>query len=180
MHTTARAEPSVCRISQLRITPAKSGAAAGGIGQAIIFTNVGQTSCAMSGYPGIAALDAQGIQVAQARRQPSRMLCGARGAGRIPVVSLAPGHVASAKIGGGDASKRSATPCPAYPAFLVTPPGETHSVQMLAGTAGADSPGFQGRVSISVNSVVPGATGDGRFDLNRCRGRCSDLLRTPF
>jgi Protein of unknown function (DUF4232) len=45
------------QISQLRISPGPSGVAAGNIGQAILFTNLNEIPCTMSGYPGVAALN---------------------------------------------------------------------------------------------------------------------------
>jgi hypothetical protein len=157
--TTVVIGQSTCRISQLRISPGNSGAAAGSIGQTILFTNVGQMACIMTGYPGVAALDAQGNQVVQARRQLSGMTGGLQTSGAIPVVTLAPDQVASAEIEGGDNPIGTATSCPTYPAFLVTPPGETHSAQIVAGVAGAGTPGFQGCQGVAVNPVVPGTTG---------------------
>lgn len=151
---------STCRINQLRISPGKAGAAAGNIGQTIVFTNVGESACIMTGYPGVAALDAQGHQVVQAQRRRSGMLGGLQNSGTpIPVVTLAPGQMASAEIEGGDNPIGAATSCPTYPSFLVTPPGETHSAQISAGVAGSGAPGFQGCGTISVNPVVQGTTG---------------------
>ncbi len=73
--------------------------------------------------------------------------------------TLQPGQVASAVIEGVDHPLGSATSCPIYPAFLVTPPDETHSVTITAGLAGGDNPGFYGCAPISVNPVVAGTSG---------------------
>lgn len=147
---------SRCQIDQLRIAPGKSGAAAGNIGQTVLFTNVGQTSCTMTGYPGVAALGAQGNQIVQAQRKPSGMLGGLPSGSPIPIVNLAPGQIASAEIEGGDVSTGT---CPSYPSFLVTPPGETRSATVTAGASGSNLPGFTACGAISVNPVVPGMTG---------------------
>jgi len=149
----------MCRIGQLRIQPGRSGAAAGSAGQTILFTNVGATTCSLSGYPGVAALDAGSNQVVQARRSLNGMLGGVDVGTAVPVVALSPGQVASAEIEGGDSPTAPATSCPTYPAFLVTPPGETRSERITAGVAGANGPGFPGCQTISVNPVVPGSTG---------------------
>ncbi len=157
--TLAPAPAPRCLTGQLRIQPGRSGAAAGSIGQAILFTNVDGTTCSLSGYPGVAALDAGGNQVVQARRSLNGMLGGVDVGTAAPDVDLGPGQVASAEIEGGDNPTLPATSCPVYPAFLVTPPDDTHSVRISAGVAGANSPGFQGCGTISVNPVVPGSTG---------------------
>jgi hypothetical protein len=114
----------------------------------------------MNGYPGVAALDAQGNQVVQARRQLTGMLGGLQNTGTpIPVVTLTPGQVASAEVEGTDNPIGTATTCTYYPSFLVTPPGETRSVQVAAGLAGSSTPGFPGCTPININPVVPGITG---------------------
>lgn len=158
--TTSAATQSACQISQLRILPGASGGAVGNVGQTILFTNVSQTTCTMSGYPGVAALDAQANQVAQAQREPTGMLGGLQNTGvPIPLVKLTPGEGASAEVEGTDNPLGTATSCPYYPSFLVTPPGETHSVKVTAGLEGSSIPGFPGCTPIGVNPVVPGMTG---------------------
>jgi Protein of unknown function (DUF4232) len=57
----------------------------------VTFTNTGSAACRIQGYPGAAALNAAGKQIQQAAR--------ATGV-RIPLVTLAPGQVASAEITG--------------------------------------------------------------------------------
>lgn len=157
--TTVAVAQTVCHLGQLRIAAGPSGAASGAAKQTILFTNVGRTTCSMTGYPGVAALNARGDQIAQAQRQLNGMLGGVYLGTTPPMVTLQPGQVASAEIEGVDHPLGSATSCPIYPAFLVTPPDETHSVTITAGVAGGDSPGFFGCVRISVNPVVPGPTG---------------------
>jgi hypothetical protein len=125
-----------------------------------VFTNVGQTTCTMSGYPGVAALDAQGNQAAQAVRHETGMMGGLpNDSSPILLVTLAPGQMASAEIEGTDIPPGTATTCVGYPSFLVTPPGETHSVRVVVPTVNNSYGGFPGCYPISVNPVVPGATG---------------------
>ena len=158
--TTTVVTQSACQITQLRIMPGASGGAVGNVGQTILFTNESQTTCTMSGYPGVAALDAQGNQVAQAQRKLTGMLGGLQNTGTpIPLVTLTPGEVASAEVEGTDNPIGTAASCTYYPSFLVTPPGETHSVKVSAGLAGSSIPGFPGCTPIGVNPVVPGSTG---------------------
>jgi hypothetical protein len=158
--TGAVARYSPCRIGQLRIAPGRSGAAAGNIGQTIVFTNVSEEICSITGYPGVAALDAQGNQIVQAQRRLNGMLGGLPNSkSTIPIVTLAPGEVASAEVEGGDVPVGSETTCPTYPSFLVTPPAETHSAIVSVGATGSNAPGFQGCEATTVNPVVPGTTG---------------------
>jgi Domain of unknown function (DUF4232) len=111
------------------------------------------------GYPGVAALNANGVHVARAERRMNGMFGGVFVGTTAPLVTLQSGQTASAEIEGGDHPVGSATSCPVYPRFLVTPPGDTHSVAITAGLAGGDRPGFFGCVPIIVNPVVPGLSG---------------------
>ncbi len=148
-----------CQSSQLRVAAGKSGAAGGSAGQTILFTNIGQHACSLVGYPGVAPLNAQGVQLAQAQRRLNGMLGGVLVGTTTPLVTLQSGQTASAEIEGVDHPVGSATSCPVYPRFLVTPPGETHSVAITAGVAGGNQPGFFGCAPIIVNPVVPGTSG---------------------
>jgi Protein of unknown function (DUF4232) len=149
-----------CGVAQLRIQAGEGGGAAGNVGQTVVFMNVGQTTCTMGGYPGVAALNARGNQVAQAVRHPTGMIGGLpNDSSPIPVVTLAPGQTASAEIEGSDLPPGTATTCVGYPAFLVTPPGETHSVRVAVPTVNNSYGGFPGCYPISVNPVVSGDTG---------------------
>jgi hypothetical protein len=89
----------------------------------ITFTNVGSAICRTRGYPGLAALDSSGHQIKQAVR-------GKAANGQTPLITLAPGQVASAEITGNTASCSSLTK---IAAFLVTAPDQRTSVR-LAGS----------------------------------------------
>jgi hypothetical protein len=118
----------------------------------LVFTNESQATCSLSGYPGVAGLDAQGVQVVQAQRTLNGYLGGLPpGTTAPPTVSLAPGQTASAVVEGTDMPLGSATSCPSYPALLVTPPDLTDSVHLEAALPGC-SP-------IQVHPVVPGSSG---------------------
>jgi hypothetical protein len=151
----------LCRTSQLRIQPGSEGGAAGNAGLTVVFTNVSRTTCTMNGYPGVAALDAQGSQVVQAERRETGMMGGlANDTSSVPFVTLAPGQAASAEIEGSDVPLGTALTCVDYPSFLITPPGEIHAVRMAAAMVNSTGyGGFPGCRPISVNPVVPGATG---------------------
>lgn len=71
----------------------------GHVGLPILFTNAGPRTCVLARYPGVAALDASGTQVAQAQRTPNGYL--GRAAHRLdgpPVVELAVDQTASALV----------------------------------------------------------------------------------
>ena len=157
--TTVAVHAAACQVSQLRIAAGRSGAAGGSAGQTTLFTNVGHTACSLTGYPGVAALSAQGVHVAQAQRRMSGMLGGIPVGTTTPSVTLESGQTASAEIEGIDRPLGAAVSCPIYPTFLVTAPGETHSVAITAGVAGGNQPGFLGCAPITVNPVVPGMSG---------------------
>ena len=148
---------SPCDVSGIRISAGIAQGAAGNAGQTIVFTNVGRSPCVIGGYPGVAALSAQGSQLAQAQRKPTGMMGGLlpNSGPLLPVTTLAPGRSASAEIEGSDVAPQGVTTCATYPAFLVTPPGDTQSVKVTLAAGEA----FPGCVPISVNPVVPGTTG---------------------
>jgi Protein of unknown function (DUF4232) len=141
-----------CRDGQISVSDAGGGAGVGHEDQVILFTNSSQSPCTLSGYPGVAGLDAQDTQVVQAERTLSGYLGGLEnGAATPPIVSLLPGKAASATVEGTDVPVGSATSCPSYPALLVTPPNLTLSVRV--------TPGLPGCSPLQIHPVVPGSSG---------------------
>jgi hypothetical protein len=86
----------------------------------ITFTNVSHRTCWTRGYPGVAALDSSGRQIKQAVRRKAQN-------GQTPLVTLAPGRVASAEVTGNSASCTKLT---TFPALLVTAPDQRTSVRL--------------------------------------------------
>jgi hypothetical protein len=84
----------------------------------VTFTNTGSATCRIQGYPGMAALNAAGKQIQQAARAS---------VGKIPLVILAPGQVASAEITGNTAS---CTKPASVPGLLVTAPDQRTSTRL--------------------------------------------------
>jgi len=141
-----------CAFSQLAVTQAQQGnAGMGHIGAWILFRNTGGHPCMLYGYPGAAALDAAGRQVAQAQRTLSGYLGGVQSGGAPPHVTISPGAAASAVVEGSDVPSGSATGCTDYAALLITPPNTRHSVVIKA-----QLPSCQG---LQVHPVVPGSSG---------------------
>jgi hypothetical protein len=148
----AASGPPRCTFAHLAISVGQLGAGLGHEGAAILFENTGTSTCSLSGYPGVAALDSTGQQVAQAQRTPSGYLGGMHtGSTTPPVVDLAPGAVASALVEGTDVPVGSASSCPTYPALLVTPPTSTLSARLTVSLPGCSA--------IEVHPVVSGTTG---------------------
>jgi Protein of unknown function (DUF4232) len=129
-------------------------------GQVVLFTNDSDSACLLSGYPGVAGLDADGHLVTQAIRTPSGYMGGiVSGPTTPPIVSLAPGQTASAIVEGTDNPLGTETSCPHYPFLLVTPPNLTEQVQVTVSGLGSSPPGLPGCSNIEVHPVVPGSTG---------------------
>src|ERR1700722_9820267 len=84
----------------------------------VTFTNTGSATCRIQGYPGMAALNNAGKQIQQAARAS---------VGKIPLVTLAPGQVASAEITGNTAS---CTKPATVPGLLVTAPDQRTSTRL--------------------------------------------------
>lgn len=149
-----------CHDGQVSVSDAGGGAGLGHQDQVILFTNQSQSTCTLSGYPGVAGLDAHGNQVVQAERTLSGYLGGLQnGATTPPTVTLNPGQTASATVEGTDNPIGSATSCPYYPALLVTPPNLTESVRVTVSDLGTNPPGLPGCSQIEVHPVVPGSNG---------------------
>ena len=103
----------------------------------------------MRAYPGVAAIDDSGAQLAQADRTLNGMLSGLPDGAPLPTVTLDPGQLASAGVDGTDSSD---DPCPQPAGFLVTPPNSRTSVPVR----GEVPPLCNG---LAVHPVVPGDLG---------------------
>jgi Protein of unknown function (DUF4232) len=150
--TSSAAGAPRCTFAELSISVGQTGAGLGHEGVAILFKDTGTSECSLFGYPGVAALNSSGQQVAQAQRTPTGYLGGLEtGSTTPPVVVLSPGAVASALIEGTDVPVGTATSCTTYPALLVTPPTSTQSERLTVSMPGC-SP-------VEVHPVVSGTTG---------------------
>jgi hypothetical protein len=157
--TTVEAAGQPCSNGAIAVSDTGGGGALGHEDQVIVFTNKGQSTCTLSGYPGVAGLDANGNQVAQAQRTISGYLGGLPMGASPPNVSLAPGNTASAIVEGTDDPVGTATTCPYYSALLVTPPNLTESTRVTVAGLGSNPSGLAGCSPIEVHPVVPGSGG---------------------
>jgi Protein of unknown function (DUF4232) len=136
------------------VVPLSGGVGAGSAQEVIGFTNVTAATCTLTGYPGVAALDGHGSQVAEAVR-----ITGAQ-APPVSTVTLAQGQTASATVSGVAIPNGTATTCPYYaPSLLVTPPDLTRSVAVAVTGSNFGTMGFPGCGVLRVGPVVPGITG---------------------
>ncbi len=139
-----------CTNAQISVSwaPPPGGGAASHNGIVLLFTNISSASCTLTGYPGVAGLDASGNQVAQATRTLTGMI-GFCNCTTPPVLTLPPGDVVSAVVEG---TAGGPGPCLAFAAMLVTPPNTTTSTKI---NASPYSCGFD------VHPVVTGQAGQG-------------------
>jgi len=153
--TTTTARGAGCTLDELNVTSPGTQGAAGHQAAVIVFENRGSRTCVLTGYPGVAALDQSGHQVAQAERTPTGSIGGLSSAGEaLPVVTVAPAGKASATVEGTSVPVGGASGCPTYSALEVTAPGETRSARLDVGLPGC-SP-------LQVHPVVAGTTGSER------------------
>ena len=142
--TTAPVGP-MCGNGQIAVSIQTSYVGAGSAAEELGFLNVSKSLCTLHGYPGAAALNLQGHQIAQAERSDID--------GGLPTdVTLSPGQLGEALIQGSDGS---ALKCSAFTrSFLVTAPNMTQSTQVVAnGTSAAI--GVSGACLISIGPVSP-------------------------
>ena len=146
-----------CTNGQITVSDNGGGAGLGHEDQLLVFTNDSRSECTLTGYPGVAGLDALGAQAVQARRTLNGYLGGLlAGVTSFPVVSLASGQTASAIAEGTD-NPLGPEPCAHYPSLLITPPGLIEQVLVDVTDLGAQ--GFPGCSGIEVHPVVPGSSG---------------------
>jgi hypothetical protein len=138
-----------CSFSKLTVTGSGGGAALGHEGVVLLFKNTGPSPCSLYGYPGVAGLNAEGVQVTQAVRTLSGYLVGVEKS--ASQVILAPGESASTIVEGTDNPVGTATTCTIYPKLLVTPPNTTRSVTIDLSLPGCSA--------LLVHPVVPGTSG---------------------
>jgi hypothetical protein len=120
--TTIPSTAVPCRNGQIAITIQASYMGAGSAAEELGFLNVSSSVCTLDGYPGVAALNAHGQQIAQARRDAY--------GGPPTDVNLNPGQLAEALMQGSD--EPSGTCSYFTRSFLVTAPNLTQSTQVTA------------------------------------------------
>lgn len=148
--TTPSPEPSPLP-RQLRVTYGPIEAGSGHRGMPIIFTNTGQSMCRLSGYPKVAALNAKGEPVAQAKPTPSGYLGGLKSGAALPTVDLLPGQSASAMVEAMAFDASGGSACTPYASMLVVTPDGLQAEALEWECDGGSG--------LQVHPVVPGETG---------------------
>jgi hypothetical protein len=139
--TTAAAGPSMC--TQAQLTATTGGTAKEDVQVlAIVFTNHSASSCTVTGYPGVAGLNAAGTQTAQAVREPGLA---------TPTVTLAPGASVSALVK--TAKVNTAPDCEFAGGLAVTPPNTSTTVKLT------DPDDKLNSCSLTVTPIVSGTNG---------------------
>lgn len=153
---------SMCANGQINATSTAGSAGLSHRALVIVFQNVSNSACVLMGWPGVAGLDAQGAQVAQAAREPNGFNGGGLPAGQTtpPTVTLVPGQMASTTVNGINGPVGTATSCTDFASFLVTPPNLTQSQTVSSSPdQGNYIEPFPNCAPIYVTPVVPGTTG---------------------
>lgn len=121
---TSPAGPPACATSSLHVTQGNPQGYAGGVYQAIIFTNAGGASCTLYGYPGVSLVSASHAQIGLAASRSSVT--------PVKLTTLAPGATASAQLQIVDALNFPASTCnPVKAAYLrIYPPNQTVPVYL--------------------------------------------------
>ena len=149
---TGSAATPMCRTSGLSLRLGQSGNVAGSRYQPIVFTNTTQTTCTLTGYPGVSFVaPGTGHQVgAAATRNPQHA---------TTTVALAPGASASALLQIVNHANYPPADCnaTAVSGLRVYPPGNTAAAYVpFASTQSACSSQVE---QLAVDSVVRGSTG---------------------
>jgi len=139
-----------CRGPQLVVGTGGSDSASGHRALVLLFTNHGGTPCHLKGYPGVAALDTSGTQVAQAQRTLGGYM---GGASSTATVLLRPGQAASALVEALAYNPSDGSACTPWAGLLVTAPDDTASTRLPWTSDGC--------AQLEIHPVVPGSTGLG-------------------
>lgn len=146
--TTQPPAETDCSLSQLAVSDQSGSAGSTHRSVILIFRNASSVQCHLTGYPGVAALNSNDQQIAQATRTLHGYLGGSTSAA---TVTLAAGATASATVEALAIDATTGNGCAPYAGILVTPPNETHSIKLAW-------PG-DGCSALEIHPVVLGATG---------------------
>ncbi|HEV3213532.1 MAG TPA: DUF4232 domain-containing protein [Acidimicrobiales bacterium] len=147
----ASAAVAPCPARAVAITVGQFGVGRGHFGGALLFTNRGHATCTLRGYPDASAVSARAIVALP--RAPRGYLGGLLpGVAHPPVVTLAPGAVASAVVEGlAVAASRSST-CTPYGALRIGVPGSSAATTLAIETSSCSA--------LEVHPIVLGRTGN--------------------
>ena len=130
-----------CQASQLSLSTGQHSAGAGTVQETFVFTNTSQTTCQLSGYPGMQMMSG-GQQI------PTKVV---RTPGSAQTVTLAPGQTASFAAQWHDQTGYT-TPCATSQQVQVTPPNATAQLTATASIQACPDG------TINVTAVTAGST----------------------
>jgi hypothetical protein len=128
--SSAAAAP--CRTGELKVSLGPGGVAAGTWAALLEFTNAGNVSCTMTGWPTVAGITSAGA--ATPARNRSDAMDGLNVSG-TPQVTLQPGGKAGIDISGTDNAAGGGSCPPPYRQLRVSAPGDSASVTVPADTS---------------------------------------------
>lgn len=148
--TTVPPSPAVCTVGDLQVSLGAEEGTAGTLYRALVFTNAGQRTCVIQGFPGVSFVTGDdGHQVGQPAVRVDQ---------KGPPVTLRPGMTANAAVGfvnAGVFDPRTCQPTPVR-GLRVYPPHERRSVFVPFETTGCA--GFlPGNHQLTVRTVREGA-----------------------
>lgn len=141
--TTSGGGVTTCTARQLAVSAGRQEGAAGRQYRVVVFTNTGDRTCRLRGYPAVAGLDTAGTVVARAR-QASGFPLG--------TVTLDGGDAASALVQAGSVPRGTDTCPPDYAALSVAPPRQSAATRLAVTLPACDG--------LLVRPVVAGVTGE--------------------
>ncbi len=140
-----------CRTSELKIELGPGAVAAGTWATLLEFTNAGNASCTMTGWPAVAGITSSGTTSPATNR--SDAMDGLNTTG-TPHVTLQPGGKAGIDISGTDNSAGGGSCPPPYGKLRVSAPGDSTSVTVPA-TTSALSGGLPSCAPLAASPVHP-------------------------
>lgn len=140
---------AACGNGSLAVSSTSTQGATGHGSFALLFRNVGASTCSMTGYSGVDALGGSGQLLAHAQRTLSGFM---GGAGSVGTVIVAPGDTASATVEWLNFNPVTTGDCTFSTSVAATPPNTTSTVHLPVSVS---------ICQLQVHPTVAGASGQG-------------------
>ena len=146
---SATTTSSACGNSSVAVSNSPSQGATGHSSFVLLFTNVGGTTCTLTGYPGLDARGSSNQVLAHAQRTLFGFM---GGAAAVTTVTLAPGGLASATVEWLNFNPVTTGDCTFSKSVAATPPNTTKTVHLPVSVS---------ICQLQVHPVVTGTSGQG-------------------
>ena len=146
-----------CTTSQLKLSHQGGAGATGTLHEWYGFTNVGESTCSLYGYPGYQPLSAQGQPLPEnlvRTEEPGSSFNGGLSTGPPRTVDLAPGATATFSVAYGDLYPVSGEICETASSIEVWPPNQTQALQIVPQHAAITYCGRPPSPTIDIGPVV--------------------------